>query len=161
MHMGRHSAVLERAFAAPIALYEFGPARERGPSAMRAIAMADDAGSAATQVGMIAGAATALGAMIGAVGLWLANRMLGKAAFEAMMTARFKEIMDQQRALHAEERAAWEATDLRRQGEIANLKQTIASLAADLRRRGVIDIPENRYGDEPMITIPPGGGEAI
>jgi hypothetical protein len=128
---------------------------------MQAVAMADDAGAAASQVGLIAGAATAIGALIGAFGLWLANRMLGKAAFEGMMTARFKEIMDQQRALHNEERAVWHAAELGLKGEIVNLRQTISSLTSDLRRRGVIDIPESRYGDDPLVTIPPGGGEAI
>jgi hypothetical protein len=115
--------------------------------------MADDGGAAASQAGLIAAAATALGAALGAFGLWLANRMLGRAAFEAAMTGRFKEIMDQQRAFHVEKERAWDAERLTLRGEIVNLKQTIASLASDLRRRGVIDTPESRYGADPLITI--------
>lgn len=118
--------------------------------------MADDAGAAAQQVGMIAAAATALGAAIGALGLWLANRMLGKAAFEAMMTTRFKEIMDQQRALHAEERAVWQAERLQLRGEIVNLKMAVAGLTARLSSE---DVRPERYGHDPLITIPPGGGD--
>jgi muconolactone delta-isomerase len=155
------AALVTAMLAAPPLLYEFRNPRhdpsDEGLHQMRVVAMADDAGAAASQVGLIAAAATALGAAIGALGLWLANRMLGKAAFEAMMTTRFQVMMDQQRAFHAEERASWDTQRLRFEGEIVNLRQTIASLTSDLRRRGVIDIPDNRYGDDPLITIPPGG----
>lgn len=166
MYMGRRkrsAALVSAMFAAPPPIYEFRNPRhdptDEGLCPMRALAMADDAGSAASQVGLIAAAATAIGAAIGALGLWLANRMIGKAAFEAMMTTRFKEIMDQQRLLHAEERGVWEATKLRLEGQIINLHQTIASLTSELRRRGVIDVPDNKYGTDPMITIPPSGGD--
>jgi hypothetical protein len=152
------AALVAAAFAAPCPVYEFRSTRhdfaDQGPRRMRALAMADDGGAAASQAGLIAAAATALGAALGAFGLWLANRMLGRAAFEAAMTGRFKEIMDQQRALHLEERNAWNEQRLRFEGEIVNLRQTISSLTSDLRRRGVIDIPESRYGSDPLITIP-------
>lgn len=164
MHMDRRAtgaALVAAMYAAPSPIYQFRNPRhdpsDEGLRPMRGLAMADDAGAAASQVGLIAAAATAIGAAIGAFGLWLANRMLGKAAFEAMMTSRFKEIMDQQRALHAEERAMWRATELGLRGDIVNLHQTIDSLTSDLRRRGVIDTPESRYGRDPTITIPPGG----
>lgn len=128
---------------------------------MRAVAMADDAGAAASQVGLIAAAATAIGAAIGAFGLWLANRMLGKAAFQSAINTGFSELLKRTEEMHEAERRGWRETELGLRGEIVNLRQTISSLTSDLRRRGVIDIPENRYGDDPTITIPPSGGDAI
>jgi hypothetical protein len=155
------AALILAMHAVPPAFYQFRNPRhepsDKGLHQMRAVAVADDAGSAASQVGLIAAAATALGAAISAIGLWLANKLIGKAAFETMMTTRFQVMMDQQRAFHAEERAAWKDAELRLNGEIVNLRQTVASLTSTLRRQGVIDIPEAKYGDDPLITIPPGG----
>lgn len=102
------------------------------------------------------------GAGIGAFGLWLANRMLGKAAFQTAINSGFKELTDQlqeeRQALMAElsaERLAnhQERTQLR--GEVSQLRQVVESLKNLLRRHGV-DIPEDlhRIGADGVHHIP-------
>lgn len=95
-------------------------------------------------------------AALGAFGLWLAQRMLGKAAFEQAMNARFQVLMDRTDALHKEERAAWQAERLELLGKIVNLQQIVATLTASLRRQGVTGLPEPEYPD-PIITLPASG----
>ena len=97
----------------------------------------------------MAGVATAT---IGAVGLWLAQRMVGKAAFEQAMNARFQVLMDQTSAFHASERASWQAERLQLRGEIVNLKQIVATLTDSLRRQGVQGLPDAEHPD-PLITL--------
>lgn len=92
-------------------------------------------------------------AAIGAAGLWLANRMMGKAAFEQAMNSRFQVLMERTEAFHATERASWHEERLHMRGEIVNLKQTVATLTNALRRFGVQGLPETEYPD-PLITLP-------
>lgn len=114
-----------------------------------AYAMAGDVGGVdASQTGMIAAAATALGAAIGSFGLWLANRMLGKAAVQTAINTGFKELLDQiqkererERLAHASEIVRLEGANAQLRGEVINLTQALESLKAFLRRKG-LDVPE-------------------
>lgn len=103
-------------------------------------------------------ASAAVGAALGAFGLWLANRMLGKAAFQSAINDGFKGLTDQlqeeRTALRAElereresaraelndERLAGARERAQLRGEIINLTQTIEGLKRLLRVHG-IDIP--------------------
>lgn len=98
----------------------------------------------------ITGAATIVGALIGGFCLWLANRMMGKAAFQAAINTGFASLLAEVNRDRAELRAtierervetATERAHLR--GEISNLMQSIDSLHAELRRHGIA-IPERR-----------------
>jgi hypothetical protein len=87
-------------------------------------------------------------AAIGAFGLWVANRMLGKAAFQTAINAGFKELLDQlqeeRRVLMAElsaERTANSTERTQMRGEIRNLRQVVESLKNVLRSNG-IPVPE-------------------
>lgn len=116
-------------------------------------AVAGDVGGVdASHAGWIAAAATAVGAAIGAFGLWLANRMLGEAAFQTVINTGFNQLLDQQRKLHEAERAAWKeeldrerieraAERAQHTGEIINVAQALESLKSYLRRNG-LDVPE-------------------
>lgn len=97
-----------------------------------------------------------VGAAVGAAGLWLANRLVGKAAVQSALNSGFQTLfteLQEERALLVstlkEERvqsdkdrvaAAAERSELR--GEIRNLMQTVESLKSLLRRNGV-QIPDN------------------
>lgn len=97
-----------------------------------------------------------VGAAVGAAGLWLANRLVGKAAVQSALNSGFQTLfteLQEERALLVatlkEERiqsdkdrvaAATERSELR--GEIRNLMQTVESLKSLLRRHGV-SIPDN------------------
>lgn len=88
-----------------------------------------------------------IGAALGACGLWLANRMLGKAAFQTAINAGFNGLTDQLqeerdffRKQLAEERISWAGERAEFRGEILNLTQTIESLKHLLIRSG-IDVP--------------------
>lgn len=118
--------------------------------------MADGgAGPEAAQVApWLAALATGVGAVIGAFGLWLANRLLGKAAFQQAMNAGFQVLMERAEALHAEERRSWHEERLSLRGQILNLTQTIASQNAALRRAGIAGLPEVAHPD-PIITLEP------
>ena len=89
-----------------------------------------------------------LGAAMGALGLWLANRLLGKAAFQtaindgfAKLTADLQEERADLRRELDDARLHWAGERASLQGEIRNLNQTIESLKAWFRRNGV-PIPE-------------------
>lgn len=87
------------------------------------------------------------GAALGAFGLWLANRMLGKAAFQTAINAGFQALTDQLqeervalRKTLEEERLAWASERAQFRGEILNLTQALDSLKRLLVRHG-IDVP--------------------
>lgn len=111
--------------------------------------MAGDVGGVdVSQHGPLAAAIGLLSAGLGAFGLWLANRMLGKAAFQTAINAGFKDLTDQLQEERADlqkrwdaERVAWAAERAQLRGEIINLTQAVESLKSLLRRRG-IDLPE-------------------
>lgn len=98
----------------------------------------------------VAGISAAVTAMLGAAGLWLANRLMGKAAFQTAINNGFKALLDEVQEDRAELRrtlekeraeAAVERAQLR--GEIRGLTQVIESLKVQLRTHG-IPIPEAR-----------------
>lgn len=103
---------------------------------------------------------TAIGAALGAFGLWLANRMLGKAAFQTAINAGFKELTDQlqeerdffRRQLTAE-RIAWSAERSDFTGQIRDLRQSIESLKALLRRNGV-EVPDHHMAVRDFTVLP-------
>jgi hypothetical protein len=97
-------------------------------------------------------------AALGALGLWLAQRLLGKAAFQQALTSGFQTLMERAEALHAEERAAWHGERLQLRGEIVNLKQVVATLTDTLRRNGMTGLPEAEHPD-PIITLTRGDDE--
>lgn len=100
-----------------------------------------------------------LSAVLGAFGLWLANRMLGKAAFQTAINAGFKDLTDQlqeeRQAMlkeRTEERLAWAAERAQLRGEIINLTQAVESLKNLLRRNG-IEVPMSNSGPSAAMTI--------
>lgn len=106
-----------------------------------------------------AGIVAAASAGLGACGLWLANRMLGKAAFQTAINSGFKELLDQlqeeRRVLMAElssERIANSTERTQMRGEIANLRQVVESLKNVLRDNG-IPVPENLFQGRPSDAI--------
>lgn len=90
--------------------------------------------------------------------LFLAQRLVGKAAWQAAVTAANKDMIDQlqeerkdyriERAALLEERAAerlgWAAERSQYRGDLTNLTQAFESLKAYLRREG-IQVPESAY----------------
>lgn len=113
-----------------------------------------DPGHASQLLGWLSGLATAT---VGAVGLWLAQRVLGKAAFQSAISDGFNKLTDQlqeERAIEratfdaerkgwASERAAWSAERIAWAAERATLKGEVRNL------RQVIDGLERRFGIEP------------
>lgn len=107
--------------------------------------MSDGPAEAANVVTAAIGAVSAaLGAALGAFGLWLANRMMGKAAFQTAINQGFQALTDQlqeeRTALNRmimDERIAWEAERAQLRGEIINLTQTVESLKHLLERHGI------------------------
>lgn len=98
-------------------------------------------------------------ATLGAFGLWLANRMLGKAAFQTAINSGFDKLTDQLQEERAallkernEERVAWAAERAQLRGEIINLTQAVESLKAYLRRNG-LDIPDVYHAPTEMIVV--------
>lgn len=95
-----------------------------------------------------------IGAGLGAVGLWLASRLMGKAAFQTAinqgfqgLTASLQEERDSFRQQLAEERITRAGIEAQLRGEILNLTQTIESLKHLLIRHGI---------DVPMPHVEPG-----
>lgn len=134
--------------------------------------MAGDVGGVdPSQAGILGAIGAAMAAGVGAFGLWVANRLLGKAAIQAQLNIQFKDFTDQLQEERAEMRKAWDAerTSWRDEklawageraqlrGEIINLTQAIESLKAHLRRNG-IDVPEV-HRPAPDFDIIPGSGE--
>lgn len=105
-----------------------------------------------------------VGAALGAFGLWLANRMLGKAAIQTALNTMAKDLIDQLQEERAEMKRAWDADRLagaareaQLRGEIINLTQAVESLKAHLRRKG-IDVPE-LHTPPADFTVLPGAPE--
>ena len=107
-------------------------------------------------MGLLAAASAVMGAALGALGLWLANRLLGKAAFQTAINDGFAKLTEQlqeerdgyRRSLDAE-RLSWAGERATLRGEIRNLMQSIESLKSALRRHGV-PIPEG-HSVEPEV----------
>ena len=100
-----------------------------------------------------------IAAALGAFGLWLANRMLGKAAFQTAINTGFKELTSQLqeerdffRSQLAAERIAWAQERAEYHGEILNLTQALESLKHLLIRNGI---------DVPMAAPGPTGGMTV
>lgn len=99
------------------------------------------------------------GAALGAFGLWLANRMLGKAAFQTAIGDGFMKLTDQLqeerdffRRQLAEERVAWASERATLNGQINNLTQAVESLKHLLIRHGIpVPMPHGEF--EPMTVI--------
>ena len=105
---------------------------------------------------LFAALAAMAGAALGAFGLWLANRMLGKAAFQtaindgfAKLTKELQEERDGYRIELTRERVSWAAERATLQGEIRNLMQSIESLKNELRRNGIAIPLGSMAGREP------------
>lgn len=127
------------------------PSTYRGRRPMRSLALAGDVGHVdPAHAGLLTAVAGFLGAVVGACGLWLANRLMGKAAFQSAINDGFAKLTDQlqeerdgyRKALDAE-RLTWAGERATLKGEIRNLMQAIESLKAELRRHGV-PIPEGQ-----------------
>lgn len=100
-----------------------------------------------------------IGAALGACGLWLANRLMGKAAFQQAINSGFTELTKQVREERdffrkqlAEERIAWSAERADFNGKILNLTQAVESLKHLLVRNG-IPVPMGHNEAEPMTII--------
>lgn len=99
-------------------------------------------------------------AALGAFGLWLANRMLGKAAFQTAINAGFKDLTDQlqeERAAMREEltveRVRSAAVEAQLRGEVLNLTQVIEGLKKILRENG-IKVPVQHQAPIDFLIIP-------
>lgn len=118
--------------------------------------MAGDVGGVdVSQSGWFAAIGAVVAAALGAAGLWLANRLVGKAAIQAQLNIQFKDFTDQlqeertemkkawdaERTMWREEKVAWAGERAQLRGEIINLTQAIESLKSYLRRNG-LDVPE-------------------
>lgn len=111
-------------------------------------------------LGWLAGLATAA---IGAIGLWLAQRVLGKAAFQTAISEGFNKLTDQlqeererltreiaaERAQHEAERVAWHTQRATLKGEIRNLKQAVWGL----EKRLGLNPREPVFEDEPETFL--------
>lgn len=129
---------------------------------MRRLALASGVGGLEPQPGLLAAMSAVVGAVMGSLGLWLANRMMGKAAFQTAINDGFakltKELQEERdgyraelvasRSAWAEERVIWSADRASLKGEIRNLMQSIESLKSVLRGHG-IPIPDARPRAEP------------
>jgi hypothetical protein len=115
------------------------------PQARRpSVAGGDLGGVDPAHTGLLPALTGMIGAALGGFGLWLANRMLGKAAFQnaindgfAKLTNEIQEERDALRKTLAAAEVRWAAERASLQGEIRNLNQHIQSLKSELRRRGV------------------------
>lgn len=117
-------------------------------------------------IGWLSGLATAT---VGATGLWLAQRVLGMAAFQtaindgfSKLTSDLQEERDGLLKSIKEERSAWQAERVswaqersRLTGEIINLRQTVTGLTNQLRALGgaVPDDASTVADAEPGATI--------
>ncbi len=98
----------------------------------------------------ISAASGAVVALIGAVGVWLAQQAMGKAAFQNAINSGFKDLLDQvnqdrehlQKTLDRERlQSAAEIAQLR--GEVINLTQVVEGLKGILRAHHIA-VPESR-----------------
>lgn len=109
--------------------------------------------------GLWAAIAGVIGAVIGGFSLWLANRLMGKAAFQQAINSGFSDLTRQVREDRdffrnqlAEERLAWAAERAEFNGKILNLTQSIESLKHLLIRHG-IPIPLPHQEPDPFTVI--------
>jgi hypothetical protein len=91
--------------------------------------------------------------------LFAAQRLVGKAAWQAAMTAANKDMIDQLQeersdyiAERTAERLAWAQERSQFTGEIINLTQALESLKSYLRRNG-LDIPDTYRAPAELIVI--------
>lgn len=120
---------------------------------MRGLAMAGEvAGVDAAQQGLITAMWTFAGVVVGACGLWLANRLLGKAAFQTAINDGFSRLVNELQEERERERVAWAAERAQLRGEIINLTQAVESLKSHLRRSGLA-IPEGPPHPAPDFMI--------
>jgi hypothetical protein len=105
-------------------------------------------------------------AALGAAGVWLASRVMGKAAFQQAINAGFMGLNERlaeesarRDAGHAEERIRWAAQRAQFEGEIINLTQAVESLKAHLRRAGLA-IPEDHSPPTGQMLILKGDDQA-
>ena len=89
-------------------------------------------------------------AVLGAMGLWLANRVVGKAAFQTAINQGFEaltnQLQEERKQLLAEiEMGRAERAELA--DKIADLVRTVESLKALLRAHG-IDVPDDHLPEE-------------
>lgn len=154
---------LDHLFAQPPPPYQFnnqsGDPDEYGVRAVRAVAMAGDLGVDPAQANVLTWIGGMITAGLGAFGVWLASRMLGKAAFQTAINDGFNKLTDNlqeqlaaERLLSVAESARWLARLELSEGRLRNAEQTIVSLKNELRRHG-IPIPPD--------TAPPLPGAAI
>lgn len=99
-------------------------------------------------------------AALGAFGLWLAQRMLGKAAFQTAINSGFEKLTDQlqeERAAMREEmtqeRVKSAAVEAQLRGEIINLTQVIEGLKNILRENG-IPVPAKHQAPVDFVMLP-------
>lgn len=109
-------------------------------------------------IGWLSGLATAT---VGALGLWMAQRVLGKAAFQTAMNDGFAKLNDKlqaemdrqnkafekERATFTAERIAWSDEKASLKGRIRQLEQTVRSLKLKL------GMPADEDEPEPGATI--------
>lgn len=110
-------------------------------------------------IGWLSGLATAV---VGAVGLWLAQRVLGKAAFQTAINDGFAKLttdlqeerdrlraeIDAERKAFVAERLAWSEEKAQLKGRIRQLEQQVQGLEV---RAGLT--PSNAIEPEPGATI--------
>lgn len=99
-------------------------------------------------------------AVLGGFSLWLANRLMGKAAFQQAINSGFSELTKQVREERdffrkqlTEERIAWAAERAEFNGKILNLTQSIESLKHLLIRNG-IPVPLAHQEPDDFTLIP-------
>lgn len=102
-------------------------------------------------------------AALGAFGLWLAQRMLGKAAFQTAINSGFKDLTDQLQEERAamrqemtDERIKSAAVEAQLRGEIINLTQVIEGLKNILRENG-IPVPSKHQAPVDFVIVAPSG----
>lgn len=93
---------------------------------------------------------------LGACGMWMANRLMGKAAFRNAIDSGFEKLVDQLQQERSElalmlerERQAWTAERTELVAEIGRLRGEVDCLADYLRQHG-ITIPANT----PPVALP-------
>ena len=108
--------------------------------------------------GVLTAAMALAGAVVGGVALWLAQRLLGKAAFQqaindgfAKLTAQLQDERDLAKRELEQRQLAWEGERASLKGEIRNLTQTMESLKRDLARGGYELPSTSGAGREPEI----------
>jgi hypothetical protein len=100
------------------------------------------------QIDPLAAGASVIAAAFGAAGVWLAQRVMGKAAFQTAINSGFSTLLEQVQADRRELKAelamqrhecAMELNQLR--GELNNSRQIVASLTELLQKAGLIALP--------------------